>query len=145
MRARYVDQLVSGDDIDQIFIKSDFVVSCLPLSPNTAGIISEKELRLMQPNAYLINVSRGKVVEEDILITALKEKWIAGAGLDVFSTEPLPVESPLWDLPNVIYSAHSSGRLDNRDDQAVELFIMNLKRYIGGRRLLNIVDKKAGF
>lgn len=145
MRAQNVDKLVSGDDIKQIFKESDFVVSCLPLSPKTIGIIGEKELRMMQPTAHLINISRGKVVKEDVLIRALKEKWIAGAGLDVFMTEPLPADSPLWDLPNVIYSPHCCGRLDDKDDRVMDLFTTNLKRYVNGRRLLNRVDKKAGF
>jgi len=75
------------------------VVICLPLSPITTGIIGEKELRMMQPTAYLINVSRGAIVKEDSLIRALKEKWIAGAGLDAFTTEPLPIDSSLWICP----------------------------------------------
>jgi D-2-hydroxyacid dehydrogenase (NADP+) len=145
MRAKNVDKLVAGNDIDQLLKESDFVVSCLPFAPKTIGIIGEKELRMMKPTAYLINVSRGQIVQEEALIRALKEKWIAGAGLDVFVREPLPVDNPLWDLPNVIISPHCSGYLEDNTDRVVDLFAVNLKRYIDGKRLLNIVDKKAGF
>jgi phosphoglycerate dehydrogenase-like enzyme len=145
MRAKNVDKLVAGNDIDQLLKESDFVVSCLPFAPKTIGIIGEKELRMMKPTAYLINVSRGQIVQEDALIRALKEKLIAGAGLDVFITEPLPADNPLWDFPNVIISPHCSGYLEDNTDRVVDLFTVNLKRYIDGKRLLNLVDKKAGF
>jgi phosphoglycerate dehydrogenase-like enzyme len=145
MRARYVDQLVAGEEIDLVFKQSDFVACCLPLAPKTTGIIGAKEFRLMKPTAVFINVSRGPVVQEDALIRALQEKWIAGAGLDVFEKEPLPQDSPLWEMPNVIISPHCCGRLDDNDDRVVEFFVMNLKRYLNGKHLLNIVDKKAGF
>ena len=145
MRAQNVDKLVAGDDISQLLQESDFVVSCLPFAPKTIGIIGEKELRMMKPTAFLINVSRGQIVQEDALIRALKEKWIAGAGLDVFITEPLPADNPLWDFPNVIISPHCSGYLEDNTDRVVDMFAINLKRYIDGKRLLNLVDKKAGF
>lgn len=145
MRAQYVDKLVTGDQIADVFKEGDFVVSCLPATPRTTGLIGEKELRMMKPTAHLINISRGAVVQENVLIRALREKWIAGAGLDVFATEPLPADSPLWELPNTILSPHCCGRLDDTDDRVVDLFSANLKRYVDGKRLLNLVDKRAGF
>ncbi len=99
----------------------------------------------MKPSAHLINISRGAVVNEPALIRALEEKWIAGAGLDVFAVEPLPPDSKLWDMPNTILSPHCSGRLDNTDDMVADLFCDNLKRYVAGKRLMNLVDKKRGF
>ncbi len=145
MRAQYVDKLVSGEQIKDIFTESDFVVSSLPSTPQTNGLIGEKELRMMKPTAHLINISRGAIVDEPALIRALEQKWIKGAGLDVFATEPLPKESKLWGLPNVIYSPHCCGRLDDTDDYVADLFADNLKRYLAGKRLVNLVDKKAGF
>jgi D-2-hydroxyacid dehydrogenase (NADP+) len=145
MRARYVDNLVAGDDISLVFQQSDFVVNCLPLAPRTTGIIGSNEFRLMKPTAVFVNVSRGQVVQEHALIQALREKWIAGAGLDVVAQEPLPPDSPLWEMPNVIISPHCCGRLDDNDDRVVDFFALNLKRYLNGKKLLNIVDKKAGF
>jgi phosphoglycerate dehydrogenase-like enzyme len=145
-RARNVDKLVSGTrGISEIFKSCDFVVSALPSTPETAGLIGEKQLKSMKPSAYLINISRGAVIDEPVLIKALKEKWIAGAGLDVFATEPLPKESELWNLPNTILSPHCCGRLDDTDSMVVDLFCVNLKKFMAGRRLINQVDKKAGF
>jgi phosphoglycerate dehydrogenase-like enzyme len=145
MRAQYVDKLVSGSQIDQVFKESDFVVSALPSTPQTAGLIGEKELGMMKPSAYFINISRGAVVNEEALVKALEKKQISGAGLDVFAVEPLPKESKLWELPNTILSPHCCGRLDDTDDRVVDMFCDSLKRYLAGKRLLNLVDKKKGF
>jgi len=84
-------------------------------------------------------------VQEHALIQPLREKWIAGAGLDVVAQEPLPPDSPLWGMTNVIISPHCCGRLDDNDDRVVDFFALNLKRYLNGKKLLNIVNKKAGF
>ena len=145
MRAQYVDKLVAGEDINLVFKVSDFVVNCLPVSPKTQGIIGAREFRLMKPTAHFINIRRGQVVQQDALIQALREKWIAGAGLDVFAKEPLPPDNPLWEMPNVIISPHCCGRLDDNDDRVIDFFVQNLQRYLTGKRLRNIVNKKAGF
>jgi phosphoglycerate dehydrogenase-like enzyme len=146
MTARNVDKFVSGArGVADIFKNCDFVVSTLPSTPQTAGFIGEKQLRAMKPSAHIINISRGAIIDEPVLIKALKEKWIAGAGLDVFATEPLPKESELWDLPNTILSPHTCGRLDDTDSMVTDLFCDNLKKFMAGRRLINLVDKKAGF
>ena len=99
----------------------------------------------MKPTACLINVARGEIVDEEALVCALGEHWIAGAGLDVFATEPLPAGSKLWELPNVIISPHVGGRMENYNALATGLFCENLKRYLSGKRLLNIVNKRKGF
>ena len=99
----------------------------------------------MKPTAYIINISRGGLIDEKALIKALQEKWIAGAGLDVTASEPLPADSPLWDFDNVILSPHVSGGMENYVARATDVFCENLRRYINGKRLLNIINKKKGY
>ncbi len=145
VRARYADVILPPERLRQLLSESDFVAVTLPYTPETSGLIGEAELREMKPTAYLINVARGGIVDEDALIRALDENWIAGAGLDVFATEPLPADSRLWELPNVIFMPHVSGRRENIDVLATELFCENLGRYLSGKKLLNVVDKKRGY
>jgi hypothetical protein len=104
--------------------------------------IGKEELLTMKPTAYLINIGRGKVVDEATLTRAFEENWIAGAGLDVFVTEPLPVKSRLWELPNVIFSPHVAGEIEDYNLPATRLFADNLRRYFNGKRLRNVIDKK---
>jgi len=144
-RARYVDKLLTPEQLPQLLSNSDFLVLSLPATPGTRKLIGEKELRTMKPTAYLINVARGAVIDEEALIRALKGNWIAGAGLDVFSAEPLPSDSKLWELPNLIFSPHISGNLDNYYKLSTELFCENLRRYVNGKRLFNVVDRKKGY
>ncbi len=144
-RARYVDQLLPPEQLHELLEKSDFVVLTLPLTFATSRLIGEQELSKMKSTAYLINISRGGIVDEDALIKTLEEKSIAGAGLDVFATEPLPLESRLWDLENVIISPHASGGMEDYMVQAVDIFIQNLKRYLQGKKLINVIDKKNGY
>ncbi len=144
-RARYVDHLLPPQQLHQLLERSDFVVLTLPLTQDTNKLIGEKELFKMKSSAYLINISRGGIVDEPALVKALEEKRIAGAGLDVFATEPLPSESKLWDLKNVIYSPHASGGMEDYMVQAVDVFIKNLKRYLQGKKLFNVIDKKNGY
>ncbi len=144
-RARYVDRLLTPAQLPQLLSESDFVVLALPLTPETRELIGEAELRAMKPTAYLVNIARGEIVDEKALIRALEEGWIAGAGLDVFATEPLPADSPLWELPNVIFSPHIAGGMEDYVSRATEVFCDNLKRYLSGRRLRNVVDKTKGY
>lgn len=144
-RARYADIMLPPAQLQRLLTESDFVVLALPLTQETAGLIGEKELRAMKSTAYLINIARGDVVDEEALIRALEENWIAGAGLDVVTTEPLPADSRLWELPNVILSPHVSGGMEDYAMRATELFSENLRRYLGGKRLLNVVDKRKGY
>lgn len=144
-RARNVDLVLPRDRLPQLLTESDFVVLALPLTPETNRLIGEEELRTMKSTAYLINVARGNVVDEEMLIRALDEHWIAGAGLDVFANEPLPAESRLWELPNVIFSPHVSGDIEDEAIKATELFVDNLKRYLNGNRLLNVVSRTKGY
>jgi len=123
----------------------DYVVVAVPLTPETEKLIGEAELRAMKPGAYLVNISRGETVDEGALIKALREGWIAGAGLDVFEEEPLPSGSPLYDLENVILSPHVAGFTLQYDERASDLFAENLRRYLAGDPLLNLVDKARGY
>jgi len=140
-----VSRLYPPDKLTEMVAECDFVVVSTPLTPQTRGLINETVLRAMKPNAYLVNVGRGPVVDERALIRALREKWIAGAGLDVFEEEPLPADSPLWEMDNVIISPHVAGFTLRYDERAVEIFTENLRRYLAGERLLNLVDKSRGY
>jgi D-2-hydroxyacid dehydrogenase (NADP+) len=144
-RARYVDVLFAPHQLLQLLSESDFVVLALPLTPESTRIIGESELRSMKPTAYLINVARGNLIDEATLVHALEEHWIAGASLDVFATEPLPADSRLWELPNVIFSPHIAGGMEGYIEKATAIFCENLNRYLSGRKLLNVVDKKRGY
>ncbi len=144
-RARNVDMVSPPDKLIEVIRECDFVVTCVPLTPATRKMIGEKEFKAMKPTAYFINIARGGIVDEEVMVRALEEKWIAGAGLDVFATEPLPVESKLWELPNAILSFHISGTMENYGKLANELFLKNLKRYVEGKKLFNVVDKKKGY
>ncbi len=99
----------------------------------------------MRSGSYFINIARGQIVHEDALIEALLSGQIAGAALDVAATEPLPPESPLWDMENVIITPHTSGHSVRVNGRAVDLFCENLRRYWSGERLVNVVDKGAGY
>ena len=121
------------------------MVIAAPLTPETRGLIGAGALRQMKQTAYLINVARGALVDEEALIAALKEGVIAGAALDVFNREPLPAESELWDLENVIVSPHISGGTEIYNKRAVAIFTDNLRRYIAGQPLRNVVDPARGY
>ena len=138
-RTRFVDELVPPERLRELLARSDFVVLAVPLTAETEGLIGEPELRAMRPNAWLINVSRGRVVQEATLVRALKEGWIGGACLDVFEQEPLPEESELWSLPNVIVTPHNSGWSPLNLERGTEVFLDNLRRFVAGRPLRNRV------
>jgi D-2-hydroxyacid dehydrogenase (NADP+) len=143
--ARYVDTILPKEQLDQLLSESDYIILSLPHTAETEKSIGEKELRRMKPTAFLVNMSRGKVVDEEALIRALQEKWIAGAGLDTFVEEPLPPGSPLWKLPNVILTPHIAGRTDDYALKATAVFCNNLKRYLRGTKLVNVVNKQRGY
>ena len=140
-----VDEVMPASELDDLLKRSDYVALCVPGTPGTRALIGQHELDVMGPDSFLINVARGSVIDEDALTRALKENRIAGAGLDVFATEPLPQESELWDLDNVIFASHKSGDVMGYDDRIAELFTKNVERYIKGEDLINVVDKKAGY
>lgn len=140
-----VDEIYPVSQLGAMFAECDFVVIAVPLTPETTGMIGEPELRAMKPTAYFINVARGTVVDQTVLIKALKEGWIAGAALDVTEPEPLPAESELWQLPNVIITAHIAGGTFGSGYRTMQLFCDNLKRYLDGKPLANVVDRARGY
>ncbi|KAK9824989.1 hypothetical protein WJX81_004929 [Elliptochloris bilobata] len=133
------------DQLEALMAASDYVVMALPHTPATDKLVGRAALAALQPHAVLVNIGRGKTLDEDALVAALQQEQLRGAALDVFQTEPLPKSSPLWDLPNVLLSPHSADRTATFQHEAVEQFVSNAKRYIAGQSLENIVDKKAGY
>ena len=117
----------------------------MPLTPETRGMIAEPQLRAMKPTALLVNIARGPVVVEADLLRALREGWIAGAALDVFDQEPLPADHPLWDMENVILTPHISGGTEVYNQRATQIFADNLRRYLAGDPLENVVDPARGY
>ncbi|HYX16960.1 MAG TPA: D-2-hydroxyacid dehydrogenase [Nostoc sp.] len=139
------DKIVGVEEWRSLLPAADYVVIATPLTPETKDLIDEAALRSMRQSAYLINIARGAIVDEAALITALREGWIAGAGLDTVATEPLPPESPLWSLPNAFITPHCSALSPRLRERITQLFIDNLKRYQTGQPLQNVVDKQAGY
>ncbi len=144
-RARHVDLLLPGCELHQLLSLSDFVVISVPLTPATRHLIGQAELNAMKPSAFLINIARGEIIDENALTAALQEGRIAGAGLDVTAPEPLPAESPLWNSPNVIITPHVSGSMDDYMEQATRLFLENLTRFRQGRKMLNLAQRQRGY
>lgn len=136
----HVDAIYPPEALHAVLAQADFVVLITPHTNATEHLIGATELALMKSSAVLINIARGVVVDELALIEALRNGEIAGAALDVFATEPLPAESPLWDLPNVIVSPHSASTADNENEVITELFIDNLRRYLAGDALRNVLN-----
>jgi phosphoglycerate dehydrogenase-like enzyme len=124
---------------------ADYVVDVLPGTPQTRHLFDEKAFDAMRPAARFVNVGRGSTVDEPALVRALQEGRIGGAALDVFEEEPLPKDSPLWGMPNVIVSPHMAGDFAGWREALVELFVENLQRYLTGRPLKNVVDKERGY
>ena len=140
-----VDKLYLPEHLNTMLKHCDYVIAAVPLTENTEHMISSSEFSAMKKGTILVNISRGKVVDELALINALQTGHLRGAVLDVFETEPLDSKSPLWTLPNVIMSPHVSGLTPNYDQRAIELFINNLERYLSGKPLLNEVNIKRGY
>ena len=137
-----VEQMFGPDCLDELLPQADFLVLTAPLTPETRGMIGARQLALMKKSAFAINIGRGGTIDESALVRALETGMIAGAGLDVFSTEPLPADSPLWALPDVIVTAHYSGESPAYYERAFSIFLDNLQRYVNGEPLRNVVDKK---
>ena len=141
----YVDALGAPEFLSQLLAESDFVVLLLASVPSTINIIGELELRSMKKSAYLINLTGGQAIEEKLLVRALKENWIAGAALDAFARQPLPEDSELWNLPNVIISPRIGGLTEQKWSPLLPIFIDNLKRFVAGEPLRNLVNKDLGY
>jgi glyoxylate/hydroxypyruvate reductase len=136
----YVDHVAAIATLHEWLPRADAIVVSVPLTPETAGLIDAGAITRIKPGATFVNVGRGGVVDEGALIEALRSERLAGAALDVFATEPLPAESPLWELPNVLLSPHTTGLSWHEDERIVSLFVENLGRYLRGEPLRNRVD-----
>lgn len=141
----HLDLVLPPERTDELLREADYVVTLLPLTPETKGRMGEREFRLMKPGAFFINVSRGPIVQETALIRALREGWIAGAGLDVFDTEPLPGDHPLYEFPQVIITPHVSGITPKFFERIAAVMAENIRRYVKGEPLANPIDIARGY
>ncbi|MBI2907061.1 MAG: D-2-hydroxyacid dehydrogenase [Chloroflexi bacterium] len=147
-RARNVDcydEVFPLASLPDMLGESDFVVLALPLTEESRNLISERELRAMKPTACIVNVSRGPIIDQPVLIRALREGWIHGAGLDVAAEEPMPAEADLWEAPNLILSPHMAGHTEMRVKWVSRQFCENLRRFIAGEPLINVVTREKGY
>lgn len=133
------------EKVGDLLARSDVAVMCAPLTPETRGMIGARELAAMKPGAFFVNVGRGATVDEGALAAALRAGRLAGAAVDVFAEEPPPAGHALYALDNVIVSPHVSGFLPSYDDKCADLFAENLRRFLGGQPLLNLVDRALGY
>jgi phosphoglycerate dehydrogenase-like enzyme len=143
--ANGVEAIFAPSQLPELLPHADFLVITAPLTSETRGIIGDPELRAMPSSAYIINIGRGGIIDESALVHALKDGWIAGAGLDVFENEPLLPDSPLWDMDNVIITPHYAGKTPYYAARAIEIFINNLQRYQAEEPMVNLVDKALGY
>lgn len=142
---RDFDRVYASQDLDTVLPNADYVVIAAPLTTQTERMFGATQFEYMKNSARLINVGRGPIVDEPALIEALRDGRIAGAALDVFLEEPLPRDSPLWDMPQVIVSPHMSGDFAGWLEALGEQFVDNFRRWLHGEELLNVVDKERGY
>jgi D-2-hydroxyacid dehydrogenase (NADP+) len=139
------DAVYSPAEIDKVLPQADYVLLCTPVTPATTGLINAARLSKMKPDAYLINVGRGPLVDEAAFLKALQERRIAGAALDVFNEEPLPADSPFWSLDNLLITPHTAAVTERLWERHYKLIVENMNRFLDGKRLLNEVDKRRGY
>jgi len=139
------DTVFGPAQIDEVFRQADYIVLAAPVTASTKAIANAERLALVKPDACLINVGRGQLVDEPALASALREKKIGGAALDVFPKEPLAADSPLWDVPNLLITPHTAAFTDKLWERHYSLFSENLRRYLSGQPLLAVVDKRKGY
>jgi phosphoglycerate dehydrogenase-like enzyme len=142
--SRWAHEVVAFGDLQRVLPRADFLVIACPETVETRGLIGPRELDLLPRRAYLVNIARGSIVDENAMIDALRVGHLAGAGLDVFATEPLPASSPLWDVEGVIVSPHFSISRDWARP-VVDGFLENADRYLRGKRLRNVVNQRRGY
>ena len=144
-KPEHVHHVLPSSKLDEMLGLADYVVLTPPLTPTTRGMISHKQLASMKPDAYLINVGRGPLIDETALLEALRARRIGGAALDVFDKEPLPADSPFWDLDNLLITPHTAGMTEKLWERHFVQFSENLRRYLSGQPLLAVVNKKLGY
>jgi phosphoglycerate dehydrogenase-like enzyme len=143
--ARIPEVIYGPEELMEMLPQCDYVLVSAPLTRATEALIGPEELAAMKPSGYLINIARGELVDEGSLVEALRSGQIAGAALDVFAQEPLPSMNPLWELPNVLMTPHISGASPIYSERLSDLFAENLRRYVAGQALLNLVDKEREY
>jgi phosphoglycerate dehydrogenase-like enzyme len=136
----FTDEVHGADRLPELAGRADAMVVSLPLTRQTAGLLDRATIQRLPPGCIFVNIGRGGVVDEAALIDALRERRIAGAVLDVFATEPLPPDSPLWTLPNVLVSPHGAALSEHENERIVELFVANLRRFLDGAPLAHRVE-----
>lgn len=141
----HVDRVYGADGLHAMLPECDYVAVTAPLTPETTGMIGKREFELMKPSAVILNVGRGPVIDETAMVEALRTRRIRGAALDVFDAEPLPAESPFWDLDNVLLSAHCADHVEGWVEDAVLFFVEQFSRWRKGEPLKNVVNKQAGY
>lgn len=141
----HVDRVYGVDELHAMLPECDYIAVTAPLTPETRGMIGAREFALMKPGAVILNVGRGPVIDEPAMVDALRTRRIRGAALDVFDVEPLPADSPFWDLENVLLSSHCADHVDGWVEDAVIFFVEQFSRWRRGEPLKNVVDKEAGY
>jgi phosphoglycerate dehydrogenase-like enzyme len=141
----HVQQVFARSQLDELLSHSDYVVLAAPVTPSTQGLMNAERFAAMKPDGYLINVSRGPLIDEAALMEALRNHTIGGAALDVFEKEPLPADSPLWEADNLLITPHTAGLTEKLWERHYALFTENLRRYLTHQPLLAVVDKKRGY
>jgi phosphoglycerate dehydrogenase-like enzyme len=139
------ERVFAPKDLDRALSEADYAVIAAPDTPETRAMIGERQLAAMKPSAFLINMSRGSLVDEEALVKALRTRRIAGAALDVTTEEPLPATSPLWELENIFITPHTSAATEQLWERQKELLIGNLEKWFAGRELANLVDPERGY
>jgi glyoxylate/hydroxypyruvate reductase A len=141
--ALHLDEIYAPNELATVLRRAEFLVLVTPHTDETEHMIGARELAMLPAGAILINIGRGALIDEPAMIAALESGHLGGAALDVFATEPLPEESPLWNMPNVLVSPHSASTSDRENARIADLFCENLRRYLGGEPLLNVLDMKT--
>lgn len=141
----YADELYDQNELEKVVPRAEYLILIAPHTPETEKMIGEKQLLMLPKGAILINIGRGALIDEPALVNALQSGHLGGAGLDVFEVEPLPQDSPLWDMPNVIVSPHSGSTSDKENELITDIFCENLKRYLEGKPLINVIDMEKMF
>src|SRR5260370_1617686 len=139
------DEVYAIGELDRLLPHADFVLITLPTLPSTSGLFNRERLSKMKSDAYLVNVSRGALIDEEALLECLQKKQIAGAALDVFSTEPLPPESPFWLLENLLITPHTAALTSKLWERHYALIADNLRLYLAKQPLRTVVDKEKGY
>jgi phosphoglycerate dehydrogenase-like enzyme len=140
-----VDEVLPTSKLQELLAQSDYVVLSAPVTAQTTGMIGSRQLAAMKPDAFLLNVGRGPLIDEAALVEVLRQHKIGGAALDVFDQEPLPPNSPLWDLEDLLITPHTGGISENMWERHYALFSDNLHRYLSRQPLLGLVDKRSGY